>query len=241
MLYQHLVSLCQTVASKDQSRIAEPIKELDIMLTQVNNITFSYIKFSHATVLVPKIDLYVIHVLSSAACGIIACRYNAGVSWSSKFFFASAGGPSMWIVSYWFVLAAHKLFCACMANSSHAYLSLCIDAFSLGHPPTILFRRVQIPTNSSLTVSSECHVLPWLLEIRASCRFWYKKSYISRFLGTSGQNIDDLYKYSDAKDKLEFMERTLRWRHLAPTAPNSLGNPSSPAQFGMSTVKIVGL
>ncbi|KAI5671605.1 hypothetical protein M9H77_11969 [Catharanthus roseus] len=44
-----------------------------------------------------------------------------------------------------------------------------------------------------------------------------------RFLGTSGQNIDDLEKYSDAKDKLEFMERTLRWRHLAPTAPNTLG------------------
>ncbi|XP_038906225.1 DNA polymerase delta small subunit isoform X2 [Benincasa hispida] len=44
-----------------------------------------------------------------------------------------------------------------------------------------------------------------------------------RFLGTSGQNIDDLEKYSEAKDKLEFMERTLRWRHLAPTAPNTLG------------------
>ncbi|PQM41643.1 hypothetical protein Pyn_38744 [Prunus yedoensis var. nudiflora] len=44
-----------------------------------------------------------------------------------------------------------------------------------------------------------------------------------RFLGTSGQNIDDLEKYSDAKDKLEFVERTLRWRHLAPTAPNTLG------------------
>ncbi|KAJ3682005.1 hypothetical protein LUZ60_014578 [Juncus effusus] len=44
-----------------------------------------------------------------------------------------------------------------------------------------------------------------------------------QFLGTSGQNIDDLYKYSDAKNKLEFMERTLRWRHLAPTAPNTLG------------------
>ncbi|XP_073002322.1 DNA polymerase delta small subunit [Typha latifolia] len=44
-----------------------------------------------------------------------------------------------------------------------------------------------------------------------------------QFLGTSGQNIDDLYKYSDAKDKLEFLERTLRWRHLAPTAPNTLG------------------
>ncbi|XP_057983686.1 DNA polymerase delta small subunit [Malania oleifera] len=44
-----------------------------------------------------------------------------------------------------------------------------------------------------------------------------------RFLGTSGQNIDDLEKYSEAKDKLEFVERTLRWRHLAPTAPNTLG------------------
>ncbi|PKA48130.1 DNA polymerase delta small subunit [Apostasia shenzhenica] len=42
------------------------------------------------------------------------------------------------------------------------------------------------------------------------------------FLGTSGQNIDDLDKYSNAKSKLEFMERTLRWRHLAPTAPNTL-------------------
>ncbi|KDP24624.1 hypothetical protein JCGZ_25540 [Jatropha curcas] len=44
-----------------------------------------------------------------------------------------------------------------------------------------------------------------------------------RFLGTSGQNIDDLEKYSEAKDKLEFLERTLKWRHLAPTAPNTLG------------------
>ncbi|PIN03618.1 DNA polymerase delta, regulatory subunit 55 [Handroanthus impetiginosus] len=44
-----------------------------------------------------------------------------------------------------------------------------------------------------------------------------------RFLGTSGQNIDDLAKYSDAENKLEFLERTLRWRHLAPTAPNTLG------------------
>ncbi|XP_027068355.1 DNA polymerase delta small subunit isoform X2 [Coffea arabica] len=42
-------------------------------------------------------------------------------------------------------------------------------------------------------------------------------------LGTSGQNIDDLEKYSDANDKLEFLERTLRWRHVAPTAPNTLG------------------
>ncbi|XP_020596527.1 DNA polymerase delta small subunit isoform X2 [Phalaenopsis equestris] len=44
-----------------------------------------------------------------------------------------------------------------------------------------------------------------------------------QFLGTSGQNIDDLEKYSSAKTKLEFVERTLRCRHLAPTAPNTLG------------------
>ncbi|GFP91648.1 DNA polymerase delta small subunit [Phtheirospermum japonicum] len=44
-----------------------------------------------------------------------------------------------------------------------------------------------------------------------------------RFLGTSGQNIDDLAKYSDANGKLGFLERTLRWRHIAPTAPNTLG------------------
>lgn len=42
-------------------------------------------------------------------------------------------------------------------------------------------------------------------------------------MGTSGQNIDDLDRYSEAKDKLEYLERTLRWRHLAPTAPNTLG------------------
>ncbi|XP_060208323.1 DNA polymerase delta small subunit [Lycium barbarum] len=44
-----------------------------------------------------------------------------------------------------------------------------------------------------------------------------------RFLGTSGQNIDDLGKYSEANNNIEFMERTLKWRHLAPTAPNTLG------------------
>ncbi|KAI3514996.1 hypothetical protein L1887_13744 [Cichorium endivia] len=44
-----------------------------------------------------------------------------------------------------------------------------------------------------------------------------------RFLGISGQNINVLEKYSEAKENLEFMERTLRWRHLAPTASNTLG------------------
>ncbi|KAL2632818.1 hypothetical protein R1flu_004297 [Riccia fluitans] len=42
-------------------------------------------------------------------------------------------------------------------------------------------------------------------------------------LGTSGQNIDDLGKYSLADDPLDLMERTLRWRQIAPTAPDTLG------------------
>lgn len=44
-----------------------------------------------------------------------------------------------------------------------------------------------------------------------------------RFLGTSGQPIDDLAKYSEGDDRLDLMERTLAWRHLAPTAPDTLG------------------
>ncbi|CAF2047341.1 hypothetical protein YC2023_110500 [Brassica napus] len=43
-----------------------------------------------------------------------------------------------------------------------------------------------------------------------------------RFLGTYGKKINDLHKYSEAKSKLDFVERALRWRHFAPTAPNTL-------------------
>lgn len=44
-----------------------------------------------------------------------------------------------------------------------------------------------------------------------------------RFLGTSGQNVDDLYKYvSHTEDRVELMESTMRARHLCPTAPDTL-------------------
>lgn len=43
-----------------------------------------------------------------------------------------------------------------------------------------------------------------------------------RFLGTSGQTIDDIFNYVDGDDRLEMMEKTLRWRHVAPTAPDTL-------------------
>ncbi|OEL22048.1 DNA polymerase delta small subunit [Dichanthelium oligosanthes] len=139
----------QTVASKDQSWIAEPIKELDIMLTQI--------------------------VASLPVDIMPGCQDPANFSLPQQ--------------------PLHR----CLFSGASTYNTFS----SCSNPHQFELDSVQ-------------------------------------FLGTSGQNIDDLYKYSDAKDKLEFMERTLRWRHLAPTAPNSLGNYSSPAQSGMPTVKIVG-
>ncbi|KAM7416229.1 hypothetical protein PAMA_018346 [Pampus argenteus] len=44
-----------------------------------------------------------------------------------------------------------------------------------------------------------------------------------RFLGTSGQNVCDIEKYSSMSSHLEILEETLRLRHLAPTAPDTLG------------------
>ncbi|KAJ8286167.1 hypothetical protein GJAV_G00035270 [Gymnothorax javanicus] len=44
-----------------------------------------------------------------------------------------------------------------------------------------------------------------------------------RFLGTSGQNVSDIAKYSSMDDHLEILETTLRLSHLAPTAPDTLG------------------
>ncbi|XP_037114196.1 DNA polymerase delta subunit 2 [Syngnathus acus] len=44
-----------------------------------------------------------------------------------------------------------------------------------------------------------------------------------RFLGTSGQNISDIERYSSMNSHLEILEETLRLRHLAPTAPDTLG------------------
>ncbi|KAI9671565.1 MAG: hypothetical protein M1817_003617 [Caeruleum heppii] len=43
-----------------------------------------------------------------------------------------------------------------------------------------------------------------------------------RFLGTGGQNVDDVFKYVEGDDRLEMLERMLRWRCIAPTAPDTL-------------------
>merc|ERR1712156_987971 len=42
-------------------------------------------------------------------------------------------------------------------------------------------------------------------------------------LGTSGQNLEDIMKNSNISDPLEALECLVRWSHLAPTCPDTLG------------------
>ena len=50
--------------------------------------------------------------------------------------------------------------------------------------------------------------------------------YISlcRILGTAGQPVEDIYRYSEMEDRLAMLENTLVWGHTAPTAPDTLGD-----------------
>lgn len=41
-------------------------------------------------------------------------------------------------------------------------------------------------------------------------------------VGTSGQPVEDIQRYSSLTDPLDILERTLEWGHLAPTAPDTL-------------------
>ena len=43
-----------------------------------------------------------------------------------------------------------------------------------------------------------------------------------RLLGTSGQNIDDIMRFSSYNDPMTILEHTLSWKHLAPTTPDTL-------------------
>jgi hypothetical protein len=87
----------------------------------------------------------------------------------------------LWISNCCFVLVAFGcVFYACVDHVSHLLLtcSLCIDAFSLGHPRIILFRHVQILINLSSTMSGECiSSLTWL-KIKATWCFDAKFLYV---------------------------------------------------------------
>lgn len=44
-----------------------------------------------------------------------------------------------------------------------------------------------------------------------------------KIIGTSGQPVTDVARYSDITDPLEILENCLVWNHIAPTAPDTLG------------------
>jgi len=52
-----------------------------------------------------------------------------------------------------------------------------------------------------------------------------------RFLGTSGQTIDDIFKYLESEDRMEIVQQTLEWSHLAPTCPDTLCSMPSALAF----------
>lgn len=43
-----------------------------------------------------------------------------------------------------------------------------------------------------------------------------------QFYGTAGQNIDDIFRFSEIGDRLDIAEGCLHWRNTAPTAPDTL-------------------
>eukprot|EP00730_Choanoeca_flexa_P000860 TRINITY_DN10369_c0_g1_i2.p1 TRINITY_DN10369_c0_g1~~TRINITY_DN10369_c0_g1_i2.p1 ORF type:complete len:498 (+),score=85.91 TRINITY_DN10369_c0_g1_i2:29-1495(+) len=42
-----------------------------------------------------------------------------------------------------------------------------------------------------------------------------------RFLGTSGQNVDDVYRYTTSESRISILQNILEWGHLFPTAPDT--------------------
>jgi DNA polymerase delta subunit 2 len=51
--------------------------------------------------------------------------------------------------------------------------------------------------------------------------YWGSVDHVT-LLGSSGQTIDDIYKYVKSEDRLEMAAKTVVWRHMAPTAPDTL-------------------
>ncbi|KAI8372381.1 DNA polymerase alpha/epsilon subunit B-domain-containing protein [Choanephora cucurbitarum] len=80
--------------------------------------------------------------------------------------------------------------------------------------PSMFANTHQLSTFHSVTNPYWCKIedviLQWLMAIE------------SRFLGTSGQNVDDIYKYVHSEDRLKMAEKCMYWRHMAPSAPDTL-------------------
>ncbi|EGG08295.1 uncharacterized protein MELLADRAFT_35023 [Melampsora larici-populina 98AG31] len=51
---------------------------------------------------------------------------------------------------------------------------------------------------------------------------WWAKIGGQTFLGTSGQNLDDVYRYVTHEDRLKLAIQMLEWNHISPTSPDTL-------------------
>lgn len=83
------------------------------------------------------------------------------------------------------------------------------------------------PTNHNLPQQPfHAMLLPGLVKYSTSARLTTNPHCVTergvRFIGTSGQNVRDVYRYSSLEDGLDVLEHTLRWGNLAPTAPDTL-------------------
>ena len=79
--------------------------------------------------------------------------------------------------------------------------------YSLPQQP---FHRCLLPQTTSLSSLTRC-TNPHAFEIDNV-----------QFLGTSGQNVDDVSRYSTFESPTEILAQMLQWRHIIPTAPDSL-------------------
>jgi DNA polymerase delta subunit 2 len=79
--------------------------------------------------------------------------------------------------------------------------------YSLPQQP---FHRCLLPQTTSLSSLTRC-TNPHAFEIDSV-----------QFLGTSGQNVDDVSRYSTFESPTEILGQMLQWRHIIPTAPDSL-------------------
>ena len=84
-----------------------------------------------------------------------------------------------------------------------------------GHSDPVSKAMPQRPFHKALVAQNDdqviCHTNPTSFEFAGVS-----------ILGSSGQNIDDLSKYHMSTKNIDIAEQSLRWRHIAPTAPDTL-------------------
>src|SRR5262249_24515767 len=90
------------------------------------------------------------------------------------------------------------------------------------HDPTSVALPQQ-PIHTGLLEKAKAFTPNTLESVTNPC--WWDVDGVKIF-GTSGQNVDHVYKYVDDDHieggRIALLEKMLRWRHCAPTAPDTL-------------------